>query len=998
VRPLKLRFNGLRSYRTEQEVDFTDVGLMAIVGDTGAGKSSLLEGICFALYGGCTWDHRSATPLIADGTTTLRVELSFRCRNKTWRVTRAISRNSYPPAVHQLECLDDGTRCDSKEQVNNTIEKMIGLDFNAFLKAVILPQGRFQALLQTTGAERTGILKSILGLDDLAAVRELAAALHDRMGPQLQDLQDQRHELFTDPGAEASVAGEQVRATAQRADALRQAKTTVTAARLAQYAATHRAEQIGIAATRLQQARAADAAAGYRTLAATDNTINNALTATTDQLAEAQQREHALKTSVDAAEADGRGPTVLATTITTLHGMIEQLPDLDAERGQVTRLAEAVAADHETLLSQRVALIGLNAAADEAATLARGAEDAASAAEEAVRRGRRLLDDARAAAQARLDADAAITATHDRVGEWEQKMDEATREAAAAAAEQSATEAELEAVRRAHAAAHAASVSRPGDPCPVCARELPEYFVTPTPPGEDAARAGFNAAKRKAKAADGALHTTTANLDNARTAAADAQTQATRRSARLDQILAQLHQTIGDVDLSRSDDQLLIGLDRSTTKALAALEAAREEARTRRDTATAATATLQHADTLAKDRSDELATARRRLGGRTRRFTKTVDSLPAAYRAPQPLTVDALQAQLGKARGDQAAISTTTNDLETARDAVARLRQRREELRQQHLVEVERPAQAIRRRVDAAADRAAEAADLLGKPRPPDQQPTSISGEATWADDIDATASTLLSICQRERADLQTAAHDEDAKAAQALAMVGATNPDELEQAFIDASAAAQNAEQHLRIAEAQVPIAADLDRRITTAKPVVDGLREVDRLLADGKFPAVVVARKQRALLGLATDLLRDMTARRFAFSDDFRIIDAHTSQPRDVKTLSGGETFLASLALALAVVELAGRSGGRIEALFLDEGFGSLDANSLADALDALAAQTVGGRLVAVISHMHAVAENIERVLVVSRGTRGSRVHWAPAAERDQLVADELAAGLLA
>ena len=474
MRPLKLRFNGLRSYRTEQEVDFTEVGLMAIVGDTGAGKSSLLEGMCFALYGGCTWDHRSATPLIADGTTTLRVELTFRCRNKTWRVTRAISRNSYPPAVHQLECLDDGTRYDSKEQVNNTVEQMIGLDFNAFLKAVILPQGRFQALLQTTGAERTAILKSILGLDDLAAVRELAAALHDRMRPQLQDLQDQRHELFTDPAAEASAAGERLRATAQRADALRQAKTTVTAARLAQDEATHRAEQIGIAATRLHQARAADAAAGYRTLAATDNTINNALTATTDQLAEAEQREHDLKTIVDAAEADGGGPTALATTITTLHGMIEQLPDLDAERGQVALLAEVVAADHETLLSQRVALSDLNAAADEAATLARGAEDAASAAEEAVRGGRRLLDDARAAAQARLDADAAITAAHDRVGEWEQKIDEATRAAAAAATEQSAAEAELEAVRRAHAAPTPRHTRHPGAGPAIPARSAPE--------------------------------------------------------------------------------------------------------------------------------------------------------------------------------------------------------------------------------------------------------------------------------------------------------------------------------------------------------------------------------------------------------------------------------------------------------------------------------------------------------------------------------------------
>ena len=66
-------------------------------------------------------------------------------------------------------------------------------------------------------------------------------------------------------------------------------------------------------------------------------------------------------------------------------------------------------------------------------------------------------------------------------------------------------------------------------------------------------------------------------------------------------------------------------------------------------------------------------------------------------------------------------------------------------------------------------------------------------------------------------------------------------------------------------------------------------------------------------------------------------------TGTTRGVKTLSGGETFLASRALALALVELAGRGGGRLDALFLDEGFGSLDANALAEALE-LSAATPG------------------------------------------------------
>src|SRR5262249_5874917 len=162
VRPLKLRLDGLRAYRTPQEIDFARTSLMGIVGPTGAGKTSIFDALFYALYGGWTRDFRSAIPLIADGMTTLVVELTFRCRNKTWRVERSTSRSGSRPARHVLECLDDGVRYDSKEQVNDTIEDLVGLDAKSFLKAVILPQGEFQALLHTTGTPRTSIFKKVL--------------------------------------------------------------------------------------------------------------------------------------------------------------------------------------------------------------------------------------------------------------------------------------------------------------------------------------------------------------------------------------------------------------------------------------------------------------------------------------------------------------------------------------------------------------------------------------------------------------------------------------------------------------------------------------------------------------------------------------------------------------------------------------------------------------------------------------------------------------------
>jgi DNA repair protein SbcC/Rad50 len=104
-----------------------------------------------------------------------------------------------------------------------------------------------------------------------------------------------------------------------------------------------------------------------------------------------------------------------------------------------------------------------------------------------------------------------------------------------------------------------------------------------------------------------------------------------------------------------------------------------------------------------------------------------------------------------------------------------------------------------------------------------------------------------------------------------------------------------------------------------------------------------------------------------------------------------------LASLALALALVELHSRSGARLGALFLDEGFGSLDVDALASSLTVLQSETGEDKLVAVISHLHAVAEAVEDVLWAERQPEGSSVRWLTADERDALVRQEVTGGLL-
>ncbi len=196
--------------------------------------------------------------------------------------------------------------------------------------------------------------------------------------------------------------------------------------------------------------------------------------------------------------------------------------------------------------------------------------------------------------------------------------------------------------------------------------------------------------------------------------------------------------------------------------------------------------------------------------------------------------------------------------------------------------------------------------------------------------------------------------------------------------------------------ANGQIQEVDDLEGKVRATQPHVDGLNDLVSLLADGKFIAAVVKERQQTLLGIATGLLRGMTLGQFAFGPNFEIFDAHTGRLRDIKTLSGGETFQASLALALAVVEQASSSGGRAESLFLDEGFGTLDQSALSYALDALSSQVAAGRLVVVVSHMRAVAQHVPALLRVTKAATGSTVRWATETELAQLAEEAYGDGL--
>ena len=192
-------------------------------------------------------------------------------------------------------------------------------------------------------------------------------------------------------------------------------------------------------------------------------------------------------------------------------------------------------------------------------------------------------------------------------------------------------------------------------------------------------------------------------------------------------------------------------------------------------------------------------------------------------------------------------------------------------------------------------------------------------------------------------------------------------------------------------------------------AKEKVEGLR---RTLADGRGLAAKVKKVERRrdlaerlsedlkpsaflrflleeeraeLASLGSEHFQDLTGGSYRFSEDggFAVLDMNAGgTERRADSLSGGETFLASLALALALAEMVSRGGGRMDAFFLDEGFGSLDADHLDRAMEGIERLVAESehRLVVVVSHVPAMRDAIEDLVVLDKdpGAGDTVVRW--------------------
>jgi exonuclease SbcC len=1088
VRPLTLSFTGLRSYDTFGPVSFDNRSLVGILGDTGAGKSTILEALCVALYGKCSWSDRDVKDLIADGAPTMTVDLTFRHDEHRWRIRRTFYTNTMPTTA-LLENLDTGAKVDNIRPVDKAIVAMLRMDFTAFRSAVLLPQGRFATLLHATDRERTDLLKGIFGVDTVALVREFAQARRVALGDLLQDAAVSRATMLPDPAGEAVAAAARAERAERQTAELTEDITRLRGLQSSTAMAVNHAYEITTALRAVNDAADELDRGQIESVVAAAATIEDDLAAaerdtTASELQATDQLETAEAALAD-AEAAGIGATRLASALSTLERLHTEREAVEAEQARITTEAQRLAAERARLdaaaaddpaREREVAQLS-----DTAATIQQHCEDVQNAVNELTGQVRDVLDAAAAAAshaeelQQLSDQAAAVTA----------KLPELERQIADSDEALNIARLGVESAQRAEAAAVAGEHLHAGDNCPVCARPIPGPYTPPAPVDADA----LNTAQTRYQDASDALSRARSQRDEAQrrlrdltdTAASKnraAQASRTAVTASCGEMtgwtaLATLAAPIDDIawpDGVTSPIPIVAGTVRDDLSAGVSRIAAHRDAdgpqrrqllehmlaparRYSADLRTAAAEVDRAAATARVELNSErrdlkrqvtgyqreaeaFDDAHRRLASTVRKVAEAVGNLPGSVRAPLPelpgadqelanwladltdqqitaarAVLDAATAAIAGYELDRIAAQRRLHELAQTRSATARRRD----------IEVVAPLrQAVRAYENAAAALRSARTYQPDLPEPDaigvELTPTAVRryGQAIVADVSHAGVALSETKGTADRlADQQRRSLTEDLSAVLARigeAPVDLTIPDPQDATLLTAATldpltnARGVAGEQARTARAEEQAAADqvarataLDEAITAGQLRRTTLDDLCLLLAEGKFQTDLTDRRTRALLGVASELFSRLSGGEFGYAEQFQVVARRSGVARSAKTLSGGETFLASLALALALVELYSRTAGRLGALFLDEGFGSLDVDTLAAALEVLRAETGGDKLVAVISHLHAVAEAVQDVLWVEKDSSGSAARWLTGEQIADLVHDDAAAGLL-
>ena len=1006
--PEKLIIEAFGPYRDRQVVDFTLFSDRFLIwGETGAGKTALLDAMTCALYGKASSAERGGIYELrcqmADPQAETLVDFTFSVggrRYRFWRKLRPLRRRKKEPEDdvrknYALECgalaleengeernLAENAKPTAQEEAAN---RVIGMGYSQFVQVMVLPQGKFERFLTAESAEKEQILRNIFRTDRFNAYQEKLAALYRRRDAALREREQQvagRWSAYQVSSAEelrAQIEGdratlaqeeaqeqaarqtyEQCSRDAQRAQKLSEAFDRADAASKRLNALREREEAMRNAALRVD---AAERALEVRPKDAAWQDVKTRLARTEQSLVQAEQDTLAAQRGAEAAA--------------------QKLAALEQEKPQ----AEAMAAEREELSVRLPELIALAAAKQEqqnALHFLPPAQRAFSQLEEQVKRDAerqrvlrekmRVLDEQYRSKlpqlQSRCDEWSSARQKKEQLEKLEEELQRVQKERETLEKQreerrEAAQMREREEMQRSeeyfsNAAAELSKRLTDGKPCPVCGSiHHPNPGISK---GYGSARERFIQARRAYKeareaqdkasaAAQGALERENVLLrqrDAARLEAEklpyDAQAE---RSAQKSLKMAQ-EQSKKWESLQRE----AVELEKNAPVIQTKLEKARQELEERQRESDRAAARVQECEKRVGDETRPAEEIQTRIREIQDALEKREKALAAAQQADQNARRgEALAAQRREEAEKQRRMLTEEENAarKALDDELARCGFEAEEVYRGALMEREDAAklrgqvQTYRQSLHAAQEEAGAAAGAVaGQQRPELQSALNRQAESLARLNEAAAACGVQRALIARKEKLLGENEEESKKLAEERRAADKMH------AFVDCFAVNKGLTLSSFVLQAMLGAVAEQANRLLE---MVHGGRYRLSIREGGA---------QNKLDGL-----------------ELSVQDAYSGGERAVRTLSGGEKFLVSLALSLGLssVVRAQAGGVRMEAMFIDEGFGTLDPRSIQDALDVLSCIGSGGQ-VGIISHVDALRETIAQGIEVKKGEHGSRI----------------------
>jgi DNA repair exonuclease SbcCD ATPase subunit len=880
MKPVSVRFRCFGPYMDEQFVDFEELGsrgIFLICGETGSGKTTILDAICYALFGKSSGGLRQGIEVMrckaAKAADRTLVEYIFDSGGNRYRFHREL-RFGRKNLMEEDGCeiLRDGVyvplfQNPTATAVNKKAEEILGLTYDQFCQVVMLPQGKFERLLVSNSEEKERILTSLFHADRWNAIVLGVKARADeetkRLEKELADLQGQLRVY----GCE-TVDGLKEKLAAKEEEAVSLA------------AAVREADDL-----RKQTARAYEDSSKENEICTALEDCRKKLDPLERQAEAYDRRREALKRS-EAADAIRETYTAYAGAKKDADTAVKDLENAETARTEAAGADEAARRAKErheegraAFEKNKEALTRLRDARERYAGMGEKKKAAEKAAEEEKKK--------------ETAADSAKKAYETARGKWEK----------ARKANDDAVSAYLEMSRRyaANIAGNLASKLEDGVPCPVCGsteHPAPAALAGGVPVSEE----DVETANRAIETASSALSAAKTAMDGAEQAnarAAEAFTAAQKNAAAAKTAYElSLRDTIEGVrdseDLEawirkvegriKAFEQAEQTVENGLREAAAALSAARQRESDARDKKKSAEKNLE-------EESRNWAAALREKG-----FADEA-AFRAALRDKETLV------------SERSEITAYYADLKTARDAFAEQQKKTEGLEAPEM----KALQAARQQAEDA-----------------------------WKEKNDAFTMTS-----------QTAGNMKELHAA--------------------LSSRWERYLQEKTVADAN----ADFARKLNSST----GL-SLQRYVLGIMLTSITVAANQllKTVRGGRYQLYRSYessgSARKAGLELD--VLDISNGEKRSVTTLSGGEKFLLALSLAigLSTVVQAQSGGTRLEAMFIDEGFGSLDSECIDDAMNILQGVQKSHGLVGIISHVEKLSEIIPTRLEVVTAAGGNQI----------------------